>query len=333
MKKLTSTKINLPVMYLLEDTSEIKDLPLGIPFIIGKEKDAPLIIKYLEYTVLYRSAKATGLGFNWEKQLSGLGYAGEYKLKSNFQCIPYDYMLSLNKVKSPEPEVKESTFDIDIDSYLTDGYLVSFDRLTELNVTPSWLSNLVDSIRTNVLSSISFNPSLYSKKLGMMSGYAEVVGADRNLGILDFSGSIPISIITTTALLAKLMSRTFYADIMITGSYTKLFKYEELDSIDLLEEAYKIGRNNDQKYFKDLVSKPMAYNVVFSFGDDDSPGHAWQAGDKYITDEEGKALCNWDVHKVISMHTRGTFSQTGYTRWFSPKETELVSDWLVTIKK
>jgi hypothetical protein len=41
-----------------------------------------------------------------------------------------------------------------------------------------------------------------------------------------------------------------------------------LDSIDLLEEAYKIGRNNDQKYFKDLVSKPMAYNVVFSFGDD-----------------------------------------------------------------
>jgi hypothetical protein len=32
------------------------------------------------------------------------------------------------------------------------------------------------------------------------------------------------------------MSENFYADIMITGSYTKLFKYEELDSIDLLKK-------------------------------------------------------------------------------------------------
>jgi hypothetical protein len=42
-------------------------------------------------------------------------------------------MLSLNKVKSLS-QVKESTFDIDIDSYLADGYLVSFDRLTGLTL-------------------------------------------------------------------------------------------------------------------------------------------------------------------------------------------------------
>jgi hypothetical protein len=72
-------------MYLLEDTLEIKDLPLGIPFIIGKEKDAPLIIKYLEYTVLYRSAKATGLGFIGRN--NSLGSAGEYKLKAIFNVF------------------------------------------------------------------------------------------------------------------------------------------------------------------------------------------------------------------------------------------------------
>jgi hypothetical protein len=67
---------------------------------------------------------------------------------------------------------------------------------------------------------------------------------------------------------------------MITGSYTKLFKYEELDSIDLLEEAYKIGRNND---LKDLVSKPMAYNVVIEMT---IVQDMRQAGDKYITEKK-----------------------------------------------
>lgn len=321
-------------MYLLEDSSEIKELPLGIPFIIGDAKALPLIVKYLEYTVLYRSAVATGLAFNWERELYKLGYNNNKEsLKESFQCIPYDYMMSLGENSEAKTISEESAYEIDIADYLTDGYLVSFDKLTELNVTPSWLSNLADSIRTNVLSAVNFNPSLYSKKLGIMSGYTEVVGTDRNLGILDFSGSIPISIITTTALLAKLMSKTFYADIMITGSTTKIFKYEELDSIDLLEEARTIGRNNDQKYFKELVSKPMTYNVVFSFGDDDHPGYSWSTGDTSITDHEGKDICKWDVFKVISMHTRKNGMQTGYTRWFSPKETELVQDWLITLNK
>ena len=166
-----------------------------------------------------------------------------------------------------------------------------------------------------------------------MSGYSEIVGSDRNLGILDFSGSIPVSIITTTAILAKLMSRTFYADIMITGSITKLFKYEELDQIDLLAEAKSIGRNNDQAYFKKLVSVPMVYNTVFSFGDNDHPGYGWKLGDMKISDEEGKKICNWKVNKVISLHTKSNTDQTGYTRWFEPKEIEHVKDWLVSLNK
>lgn len=324
-------------MYLLEDYSEIKDLPMGIPFIIGTVRDLPLIIKYLECTILHRSAKATGLLFNWDKELAKLGYVGNAVPAEKFQCVPFDYMLAesngMYKEVSEEVDIVESLYEVNIESYLSDGYLVSFDKLTELNVTPSWLSNLANSIRTNVLASVNFNPSLYSKKLGLMSGYSEVIGADRNLGILDFSGSIPTSIVTTTALLAKLMSKTFYADIMITGTTSKLFKYEELDTIDLMEESFKIGRSNDQGAFKELVSKPMAYNVVFSFGDNDHPGYCWKTGDEHLSDAQGQRLCNWNVHKVISMHTQSDKVQTGYTRWFEPKEIELVKDWLITINK
>ena len=166
-----------------------------------------------------------------------------------------------------------------------------------------------------------------------MSGYSEIVGSDRNLGILDFSGSIPVSIITTTAILAKLMSKTFYADIMITGSVTKLFKYEELDQIDLLAEAKRIGRNNDQECFKNIVSVPTAYNTIFSFGDDDYPGYPWKSGDVKISAEDGKKICNWKVNKIISLHTRSNVEETGYTRWFEPKEIEHVKDWLVSLNE
>ena len=333
MKKLISSKINLPVMYLLEDSEELEDLPLGIPFIIGNEDALPYIIKYLEYTLLYRSAMATGLAFNWSKELAKLGYGDTSKPDADFKLIPFEYMLNMGE--SPELDDVSATkeFDLDIENYLTDGYLVSFDKLTELNVTPSWLSNLTDSIKTNVLEAVNFNPNLYSKKLGVMSGYSEIVGSDRNLGILDFSGSIPTSIITTTAILAKLMSKTFYADIMITGSVTKLFKYEELDRIDLLAEAKSIGRNNDQAHFKKIVSVPMVYNNVFSFGDDDFPGYAWKSEDKGISDVNGKEICNWKVNKVISLHTKSNTTQTGYTRWFEPKEIEHVKDWLISLNQ
>jgi hypothetical protein len=77
---------------------------LGIPFIIGKEK-TPLIIKYLEYTVLYRSAKATGLGFSGRNSL--VLDMREYKLKAIFNVF-YDYMLSLNKVKSLSQKLKKA---------------------------------------------------------------------------------------------------------------------------------------------------------------------------------------------------------------------------------
>lgn len=333
MKRLISPKINLPVMYLLEDSKELEDLPLGIPFIIGNEDALPYIIKYLEYTLLYRSAMATGLAFNWSNELAKLGYGNTSKPDSDFKLIPFDYMLNLGEPIELGNISTVEEFDLDIENYLTDGYLVSFDKLTELNVTPSWLSNLTDSIKTNVLEAVNFNPNLYSKKLGVMSGYSEIVGSDRNLGILDFSGSIPISIITTTAILAKLMSKTFYADIMITGSVTKLFKYEELDRIDLLAEAKAIGRNNDQAHYKKLVSVPMVYNTVFSFGDNDCPGHNWKSGDKEISDKEGKKICNWKINKVISLHTKSNTTQTGYTRWFEPKEIEYVKDWLVSLNQ
>jgi hypothetical protein len=53
-----------------------------------------------------------------------------------------------------------------------------------------------------------------------------------------------------------------------------MFKYEELDSIVFCE-----GFKAEIMIALNLVSKPMAYNVVFSFGDDDSQDMREQAGE------------------------------------------------------
>ncbi len=334
MKQLISGKVELPVIYLVCNEEELDKLPLGIPFIYGDEEHYDLIVKYLEYIILLRSAEATGIPLKWEEELSRLGYtAVNFKndISLYFSGDSEDRLKDKAGVRSVPPigDFKHTT-----ESYLKDGFLVSYDILTNLNIVPSWLRDLEESVRVNVLNAVTFNPMSFSKKLGGFYGAPEMVASKRNLGVLDFSGSIPDSVVTTTAALAKTLARTFFCDIMITGSITKLFTYEELEGVDLMKEAREIGRNNDQAYYKDLVSIPRDYNAVFSFGDDDSPGYSWSSGDKAITDEEGKKICKWTCEKVISLHTKQDGRETGYTRWFSPTEgVKHVKDWLHTLKR
>lgn len=330
MKQFVSKTMDLPIIYLVSSEEDLEKLPLGIPFIYGEEEQYEKILKYLEWTILLRSAEATGLPFDWKRELKALGY----------EDIPIGKPLSFSGDGGGRGAMKfseESEFRINMEEYLKDGWLVSYDVLTSLRIIPTWLADLEESIKVNVLNAISFNPTLFNKKLGGFYGAPEMTSAKRNLGILDFSGSIPTSVVVTTAVLAKTLSRTFFCDILITGSTSKLFKYEELEGIDLMKEAHIIGRDNDQKEFIKLLSEPREYNTVFSFGDDDYPGYTWHnsfnSGTKNISVEEGKKINKWKVEKVISLHTRQNGDETGYTKWFSPTEgVEHVTDWVKTLK-
>lgn len=333
MKQLVSRKVDLPVIYLVNNQEEWEKLPLGIPFIYGEESLYDKIVQYLEWTMLLRSAEATGFPFKWEDELKKLG----------FRDVRFDNDISLYfsgethsrtvPTKATKP-CSESEFRFDVDNYIKDGFLVSYGILSLLKIIPSWLKDLEASIKVNIINAVSFNPTAFSKKMGGFYGAPEMATSKRNLGILDFSGSIPTSVVVTTAALAKTLSKTFFCDILITGSGSKLFKYEELDGIDLMKEAQTIGRNNDQVDFLKIVSEERDYNAVFSFGDDDYPGYTWCDKSRHIKEDEGKELCKFTVEKVISLHTKQNGSETGYTRWFSPKEgVQHVSNWLHTLKR
>jgi hypothetical protein len=54
-------------LYFLTNREEIKELPIGIPFIMGNETDKAYFIQLLEWEVLYQRAIQSGLPFNWEK--------------------------------------------------------------------------------------------------------------------------------------------------------------------------------------------------------------------------------------------------------------------------
>lgn len=330
MKQFLSETVALPVMYLVSNEEDLRTLPLGIPFIYGEEEQYDRILSYLEWTILLRSAEETGLPFDWERELKALGYKD---VTIGGTPLGFSGDGDRERVKYSE----EAEFRLDMGAFLKDGWLVSYDVLSSLKVIPTWLSDLEESIKVNVLNAVTFNPTLFSKKLGGFYGASEMVASRRNLGILDFSGSIPTSVVITTAMLAKTLSRTFFCDIMITGSTTKVFKYEELEGIDLMKEAELIGRDNDQTEFVKLISEPREYNTVFSFGDDDHPGISWSntynRGCKSISLEEGKKLNQWKVEKVISLHTRQNGSETGYTRWFTPTQgIQHVSNWVQTLK-
>ena len=121
--------------------------------------------------------------------------------------------------------------------------------------------------------------------------------------------------------------------ILITGSQSTLYEYEEVHTLDVTT-AYNNGMNNDQAYFKALLTSEVRhYKTAIVFGDNDHPGHTWNGDDVRISDDDGKKLCLWKVEKLISLHTRNDETVAGYGRWFTPEETEHITDWVKYLNK
>jgi hypothetical protein len=215
---------------------------------------------------------------------------------------------------------------VSVDTFIEDQYLVNFDRLAELKILPKWLEDLRASVETNIIDEVIFDPTAFNKQLGLNIGAAGRKSNMKNLLILDVSGSMPRGVVKTITNLAKLMSKKFYADIMLTSGRTILIDYEQVQESDIIELARISGNGNEGKMYRAIVKQAKEYNTVISFGDNDNPGQY----DNSSTSTE----CNFKVDTLYSLHTEGNKAKevTGYARWFKPKTTHIVQDWITTVE-
>lgn len=308
IKKIESSKVVIPPIFLVETEEDFEQLPRGVPYIIGKEEDLEFIRTYLEFQILIKSCNSTNIPIKWLDCLKQLGYnvanIREYQLKSG----------------GGYGDNKGDGYNLSTEDFITDQYLVNFDELTSLKLLPSWLDDIVSAINTNLIDEVMFNPMAFNKQLGLNIGAAQVKTNPKNLLILDISSSMPKAVVMTITRLAKLMSKRFYADIILTGKESYLYDYNVVQTLDIIGITSKIGGGNEGTMYKKIVSETKFYDTIISFGDDDSPG---------IYNGENRFICN----TLYNLHTeKNSNNITGYAKSLAPKkDTIRVKDWLRTI--
>lgn len=330
MELLQSEKFKLPTLYFITDRDEIKDIPVGVPFIYGKSSDKKYLIRILEYEILYQEAVKTGYPFNFRKILQDAGYK-DLKIFDYHHPLYMDYKTEglTDKEFDIDSKVSINKDDSMFKEYIKDSAVyVDVQKLKALNVFPLWLDTIEEAVHTNIHNFAVFNHNMYNKKLDGMYGAMELTSPGKNLIIIDISGSIPKGVSSTCLTLAKNLAETFYSDLLITGTISTLYPYEEINTLDI-ETIYEVnGMDNDAIYFRNIVSNDeRCYKTAIVFGDNHSPCDSWQ-GSGSISREDAKKLCKWKIDKLISFHTNGTYNIAGYADMFSPKEVEKIKDWV-----
>lgn len=334
MELLTSKRFKLPVVYFISDREDIKKLPIGVPFIYGDDSIKPQIIQILEFELLYQRAVATGLPFDFKKILFDEGFKDLKDFWWN-NTVYMDYATGEDVGTSYFEEIKSISEDMTLfNEFIKDSSVyVDIKKIKDINVFPIWLDKIEDAISTNIHNFAVYNSNMYNKKLEGMYGSLDLVSPDRNLIIIDISGSIPKGVSVTCLALAKSLAESFYTDLLITGSKSTLYSYENLNELDIKKIYDQNGMDNDQVYFKKLVSSDIKhYKTAIIFGDNHHPGYPWDnvfnKESTTISDEDGKKLCKWKVDKIISFHTTSSYELAGYGRWFDTKEIEHIKNWV-----
>lgn len=334
IKLIQSPRLKIPIVYLIESYNDLKDLPIGIPFIRASINDYDKCVQMLEWEVLWKSCKESKLPFNWEKILREQGY-NPWKF-GIANSDTGDLFTSDEDLGSSEYDKDTEEFDkgyIDCSRFLDDiSYKVEIDVLKELKLLPTWLDEIELAVKENITNTIVYNPSLYTKKLDLPLGGIEYAPSIKNVIIIDISGSIPRGVSMTMLALAKTLAEQFYADIVITGSKSTLYEYDKLDTLDIETIYDQNGMDNDQIYFKNLVMQPRKYKTALVFGDEHQPGYAWSnhynKGSKKISQDDGKELCKWEINDIMSFHTTQHTNIAGYARWFSTTKVTHIDNWV-----
>lgn len=200
----------------------------------------------------------------------------------------------------------------ELDAYIGDmSAEVSIEELQALNLLPTFLSDISDSIRRN-LYGYDWTEG-YNKKRGVPLGNFNAERVRKNLMILDISGSIPRGISATMLTLIDTLRTQANADLIITGS-TSLFYAagEELPSPQWIRNH--CGYGNEATQFYSILAKHVVgneYGNVICFGDDDSPNFY-----RYykMSETDCPDMSSTKVGKLWSYHTNRK-KTPGYARW------------------
>ncbi len=341
--KLLKSKNNLeiPKLFLVSNKEKLEEVPIGVPFIFGDSDIEDYLVRLLEYEVLYQAAVRTGYPFNFKKILKENGFDDIEDF--GWSSPTYIDFRTEGKIsdstKLEDLDIFDRSCSTKFKDYVRDSSCyVHIEKLKALNVFPVWLDKIEDAIKTNIHNFAIFNPNMYNKKLEGMYGGLEFTAPNKNLIIIDISGSIPKAVSSTCLTLAKNLAESFYADLMITGSKTTLYEYENIHNLDVKQVYDDNGMDNDQTWFKKLVtSNKKVYKTCIAFGDNHSPCDNWRNSfnrdTRIISRENGQKINLWEIDKLISFHTTDKERTAGYADWFKPKEVEKIDNWVTYLNK
>ena len=339
MELLKSKKFEIPKFYFIEDRDEIKDIPIGVPFIYGNKRDRNRIIRMLEYEVIWNAAIKSGFPFNFKRLLHEAGFR-DVKFHSFCDNIYMDHknkkIYEIESLESSKNQIYEGGSPDLFNEFIEDcSALIDVNKLKELNVFPTWLENIEEAIETNIHNFAVYNPHMYNKKLDGMYGNIDMTCPKRNLLIIDISASIPRAVGTTLLTLAIHLTETFYADLMVTGGETHLFPYEELQDLDIEGMYDKFGQGNESDMYRELVTGELKkYSTAIVFGDNHSPCDGWtHSSGVSIGRDDAKKMCTWSIEKMISLHTTSNSIRAGYGDFFDVKDVKHISNWVKYIKQ
>lgn len=332
MKLLESKKFELPKLFFITNKEEIKELPIGVPFILGDEKIEPYLVKVLEYEILYQNAVKTGFPFDFQQILKDEGYLDLIEWYYD-NPVYLDYTTEEEKDidfefnKATTPGIKEFIKDSSV--------YVSIEKLKSLNIFPTWNPIIEDAVTTNLHNFAMYDTNMYNKKLEGMYGALVFTPPKRNLIIIDISGSIPKGVSSTTLVFCKNLAENFYCDVLITGTISTLYLYEDLYKLDIETIYDDNGMNNDDTHFRKLIFEQYKeYNTVIGFGDGHTHLSNWTSG-YTISEEDCKKKNKWNVEKIISFHTTDHTKLAGYCRGFNVEKHNIthIKDWTKYLNK
>ena len=313
--------IKIPDVYVCEDQTEVKQARhYGLPYVIRpKGMSDELLVGYMMYPTLEKKFPH----IRWEQVLG----IGEF-MNTVIVYVPGDPEAEAHISPTGDSDIADIAedervfhggFDIGeldycprmLDEYVGDqSARVNIEELQALNLLPTFLSDITDSIKRN-LYGYDWTEG-YNKKRGIPLGNFNAIRERKNLMILDISGSIPRGISATMLTLIDTLRTQANADLIITGS-TSLFygTGEPLPTPQWIRDH--CGYGNEAKQFYDILAKHVLgqeYGNVIAFGDEDCPEYYG----RYYGEGKMPDMSGTKVGKLWSYHTRQN-KTPGYARW------------------
>ena len=349
MRRLSYPGIKLPCVYITNDDAEIVMLrESGLPFIRTADSDDRVVL-----CVLYHWLRKRFPHIDWRRQL-GLGFAprsymvyvpGRTATREEAEHTrdmveeadgDLDLPEETTGTTEARPVSEESGHDVADEEreFSNDGYHeeardaivgleefcadelshVNVEQLQALGFLPTFMSDIADAIRTNLLTSMQWRDG-WNKRLGCALGDFSVGTKAPNLIILDISGSIPSGISATMLELVDSLRSQAEADLIVTGGSS----YYWPASAELPTPGWiraNVDCNNEAVMFYRILRERLAgrhFGNVISFGDNDCPvDFARYTYHSDLDDSEGIGIT---VDRVMHFHTWSSCMPTGYAKW------------------